>query len=76
MKITYIHQYFSTPKMNGGIRSYEVAKYLVSKGHEVNVVTSYREMSDLKYWYKTTEEGINIYWLPVPYSNHFNFLIE
>ena len=73
MKITYIHQYFSTPKMNGGIRSYEVAKYLVSKGHEVNVVTSYREMSDLKYWYKTTEEGINIYWLPVPYSNHFNF---
>jgi glycosyltransferase involved in cell wall biosynthesis len=73
MKITYIHQYFSTPQMNGGVRSFEVAKYLVSKGHEVNMITSYRGMSDLKYWYKTTEAGINVYWLPAPYSNHFSF---
>ncbi|UZJ79545.1 glycosyltransferase family 4 protein [Fictibacillus sp. KU28468] len=37
MKITYIHQYFSVH--SGGTRSYEFAKHLSEKGHEVTIVT-------------------------------------
>ncbi|TLX75672.1 glycosyltransferase family 4 protein [Labilibacter sediminis] len=38
MNILYFHQYFCTPEGNSGIRSYEMAKYLVSKGHKVTMV--------------------------------------
>ena len=74
MKITYIHQYFSTPKMSGGVRSYEIARHLVEMGHEVNVITSDRDSTHTNSnWYKSIECGINVYWLPVLYSNHFSF---
>ena len=43
MRITYLHQYFNTPGMSGGTRSYEMARRLVEMGHEVNMVTSWRE---------------------------------
>jgi len=26
MRITYLHQYFNTPEMSGGTRSYEMAR--------------------------------------------------
>lgn len=38
MKILYFHQYFCTPEGNSGIRSYEMARYLVKKGHIVIMV--------------------------------------
>lgn len=38
MKVLYFHQYFCTPEGNAGIRSYEMAKHLVSQGHEVCMV--------------------------------------
>ena len=40
MKILYIHQYFNIPAQPGGTRSYEFAKYLISKGHQVTMITS------------------------------------
>jgi glycosyltransferase involved in cell wall biosynthesis len=40
MRITYIHQYFSTLESAGGIRSFIFSKYLVHKGHEVTIITS------------------------------------
>lgn len=40
MKILYIHQYFCTPKGNGGVRSYEFAKRWVKAGHSVRIITS------------------------------------
>ncbi|MBD3385832.1 glycosyltransferase [candidate division KSB1 bacterium] len=40
MRIFYLHQYFVTPKTQGGTRSYEFAKYLAQKGHDVTVITS------------------------------------
>ena len=40
MKIIYLHQYFTTPSMHGGTRSYELARRLVGMGHEVHMVTS------------------------------------
>lgn len=38
MRILYFHQYFSTPRGAAGIRSYEMAKRLVARGHRVLVV--------------------------------------
>lgn len=40
MRVNYIHQYFALPESNGGIRSYTVAKELVSSGHAVKVITT------------------------------------
>ncbi|MGE6377858.1 glycosyltransferase family 4 protein [Peribacillus muralis] len=37
MKILYLHQYFNTDK--GSTRSYEIAKYLVSKKNKVTIIT-------------------------------------
>lgn len=38
MKVLYFHQHFSTPKGSVGIRSYEMARRLVSRGHQVTMV--------------------------------------
>jgi glycosyltransferase involved in cell wall biosynthesis len=72
MKIIYLHQYFNTPSMSGGTRSYEFAKRLVSMGHEVNIVTSCREKKNNKY-VVSIEEGIKIHWIPIYYSNYLSF---
>lgn len=77
MKIVYLHQYFYTANMVGvaGARSYEFARRLVAMGHTVEMVTS--ATNSLKGnpsgWYKTVEEGIDVHWLPVPYSNKMAF---
>ena len=76
MKITYLHQYFTTPSMSngGGTRSYELAKFLVKKGHEVNMITTYRTPSKKeKNWIKSDVEGIKVHWLPLPYSNQMSY---
>jgi glycosyltransferase involved in cell wall biosynthesis len=38
MKVLYFHQHFSTPKGSTGIRSYEMARALVARGHRVTMV--------------------------------------
>lgn len=38
MKVLYFHQHFSTPKGAAGIRSYEMARRLVARGHQVTMV--------------------------------------
>ena len=73
MKIIYLHQYFITPESSGGTRSYEFAKNLVKMGHEVTIITSYRETYKDKIWFETEECGIKVHWLPLKYSNRFNF---
>lgn len=60
--------------MSGSTRSYEMARRLVTAGHEVHMVTSCREQTDKKDWFVTQEAGINVYWLPVPYKNEMNYL--
>lgn len=73
MRIIYIHQYFVTPSMPGGTRSYEQARRLVELGHDVHVLTTTTtEVSSLA-WRTTIEGGIHVHWLPVPYSNHMSF---
>lgn len=39
MKVLYFHQHFSTPKGSTGIRSYEMARRLVARGHQVTMVS-------------------------------------
>ncbi len=38
MHIMYFHQHFSTPSGSAGIRSYEMARMLIEKGHKVTMV--------------------------------------
>ncbi len=71
MRIVYIHQYFNTPAMSGGTRSFEMARRLVASGHEVHMVTSNREQSSFtdSAWQETVESGIHVHWLPCQYNN-------
>jgi len=73
MKITYFHQYFVSNNMPGGTRSYEFAKRLVKMGHEVSIITSWREHGNKKKFSQTIDSGIKVYWIPVPYSNNMNY---
>lgn len=63
--------------MEWSTRSYEIAKRLVSKGHEVHIITSKhsltKDKSDKKRWTVTMENGIYVHWYPIEYSNTFNF---
>lgn len=73
MRVIYLHQYFTTPSMSGGTRSYEMAKRLVQSGHEVHIVTSWRQKTEKTSWFHETIDGINVHWLPVEYSNSMSF---
>lgn len=75
MRIVYLHQYFSTPAAPGGTRSYEMARRLVSRGHQVHMVTSDRSEAvdhDARWW-TTDEAGITVHWTHVPYSNAMSY---
>jgi len=52
-----------------------MGRRLVSYGHEVHMITSYRkeDTTGQGSWYYTNEEGINVHWLPVPYSNKMSY---
>tara|TARA_B100000579_G_scaffold390927_1_gene365770 strand:- start:2763 stop:3935 length:1173 start_codon:yes stop_codon:yes gene_type:complete len=60
--------------MPGSTRSYELSKNLVENGHTVYLITSKRDyhQSNKNGW--TKENGINVYWAPVSYSNNMSFL--
>jgi glycosyltransferase involved in cell wall biosynthesis len=74
MRIVYIHQYYCNPRMTGGIRSYEQARRLVARGHTVHVITT--DISPGKRslgWRRTDDDGIQVHWFSVPYSNNMSF---
>lgn len=73
MKIVYLHQYFKTPDMSGGTRSYEMAKRMVRAGHEVHMVTSWTEKTNHTDWFIEEIEGIHVHWYPNQYSNSMSF---
>jgi len=75
MKILYLHQYFNTPSMSGGTRSYEMARRLVAWGHEVHMITTDREgiFDPKQKWHQTDEAGIHVHWTPIPYSNKMSY---
>ncbi len=60
--------------MSGGTRSYEMARRLVRLGHEVHLVTTWRDEGEGQgKWFVTNEAGIFVYWYRLPYSNHMGF---
>jgi glycosyltransferase involved in cell wall biosynthesis len=74
VRVVYLHQYFLTPDMPGGHRSFEMARRLVRAGYDVHVVTSGQAItSTSQRWRESTEDGIHVHWANVPYSNHMGF---
>lgn len=69
MNVLILHQHFKTPESGGAIRSYFLAKALVDRGHRVQVVTG---TNDGDYRIEIFE-GIEIHYLPIPYSNYFGY---
>jgi glycosyltransferase involved in cell wall biosynthesis len=70
VRVVYLHQYFRTPAMAGGTRSYEFARRLVGRGHQVHVVTSdTRPRRGAPRWRVTEEAGAVVHWAAVPYGN-------
>jgi glycosyltransferase involved in cell wall biosynthesis len=70
VKVVLLHQHFNVPQKGGAIRSYYLAKALVDKGIETVVITGHNE----KAYKKENVEGIEVYYLPVPYDNKFGFI--
>ncbi|WP_230858844.1 glycosyltransferase family 4 protein [Actinoplanes aureus] len=56
--------------MAGGTRSYEFARRLVERGHEVHVITGETNGGRARI---STESGIVVHWLPVPYANSMSY---
>ncbi len=67
MKILYLHQYFKTPLEPGGTRSYWIAKELISRGHEVIIISANNKIS--KRQEQVIINGMKVIYLRVPYDN-------
>ena len=78
MKILYFHQHFSTPKGATGTRSYEFARALIERGHQVTMVCgSYAlgntDGTEIKNGRKLVD-GIEVIEIPLAYSNYDSLL--
>lgn len=81
MKVLYFHQHFTTPQGASGIRSYEMARRLVARGHQVTVVCGSsgvgRTGLDLPFENGVRRgyvDGIEVIEFNLPYSNSDGFL--
>ncbi len=76
MRVLYIHQYFVTPSGAGGTRSYEFARRLVRRGHEVTLVTSNALMPEYAGITERTLvecDGFRLVVLPVAYDQGMSY---
>jgi glycosyltransferase involved in cell wall biosynthesis len=76
VRLLYFHQHFATPRGAAGTRSYEFARALIARGHQVTVVCGAHALSglDLPYddargWHRGEVDGIDVISLPLAYSN-------
>lgn len=81
MKVVYFHQYFTTPGGAGGTRSYEMARRLVERGHEVLMVcgSEKRGRTGLSAPFNAGRrrglvDGIDVIEFDLAYSNSDGFL--
>jgi glycosyltransferase involved in cell wall biosynthesis len=81
MNIIYFHQHFSTPSGSVGVRSYEMARMLIKKGHEVTMVCgSYNGgntglIQDFSKGKRSgLVDGINVIEYDLSYSNSDGFI--
>ena len=47
MHVLYFHQYFNTPSSAGGTRSYEMARKLIERGHQVTMICAHSGRGEL-----------------------------
>lgn len=76
VRVLYLHQYFSTPQGAVGTRSYEFARRLVARGHQVLMVcgTGAREHTGLTTPFENGQrrgqvDGIDVIEIDVRYAN-------
>ena len=76
MRLLYFHQHFATPQGSSGTRSYEFARALIARGHQVTVICGAHQLSgvELPYdasrgWHRGYIDGIDVILLPLAYSN-------
>lgn len=74
MKVLYLHQHFTLPTKAGGTRSYEMARRLVERGHDVTMVCGAADDLGLMERYsknvlKGNIDGIDVLQIFLPYSN-------
>lgn len=81
MRVLYFHQYFTTPDGAGGTRSYEMARRLVERGHQVTLVcgSSLGVDSGVAGGFiggrrRGFVDGIEVIELALPYSNKYGLL--
>lgn len=81
MRLLYFHQHFSTREGSTGTRSYEFARRLVGRGHQVTMVcgsaaTGKTGLSGpfVKGIRRGCVEGIDVVEVEVPYSNRLGFI--
>ncbi|MBN1408083.1 MAG: glycosyltransferase family 4 protein [Calditrichaceae bacterium] len=70
MKIIYIHQYFTTPEIGGGTRSYEFSKYFAEHGHKVIMIASHNQ----KNFKRQQIDGVDVQWISNYYNNQLGIL--
>lgn len=78
MRVLYLHQYFTTPKHFGGVRSYQFARRLVEEGHDVDLITStaFFPVGRQPWWRfisKHLVDGIRVHAIHVSYGNKMSF---
>ncbi len=78
MHILLIHQIFVTPDEGGGTRHYELAQYLVNKGHKLTVIASNIDYltEKKKGKNKETRDGINIIYSHTYQAIHKSFIFR
>ena len=81
MRVLYFHQHVATPQGSTGTRSYEFARALVARGHQVTMVCGAHAQSGLKLpivpdrgWHEGEVDGIKVISLPLAYSNRDSLL--
>ncbi len=81
MNLVYFHQHFSTPSGGTGTRSYEFAKKLVERGHQVTIVCGSFDVGNTGLSSQFSDgrrqgsvDGINVVEYELHYSNKLSFL--
>ena len=81
MRLLYFHQHFATPRGASGTRSYEFARVLIARGHQVTVVCGAHAQSGLELpydaswdWHRGDVDGIDVISLPLTYANRDSHL--
>lgn len=83
MRILYFHQHFSTPAGSAGTRSYEFARRLVARGHQVTIVCGSYAIGNTGLQgpfaggvRRGVVDGLEVIELELPYANAHSFLVR